>query len=418
MPWCVGPPCSAVWLLTAGAISLVADKPIQEGAFGWLAFGLLWGLAFLWFLATWLYGRQAGGQVLLDCGPHPTRTLFLFMAFIFLFTGITGLSASKTLGRAAPIFGISFGLYWFIIATGRLQVRETGIWQYWSLLPWAKIGSYRWANDSTLLLRTKGALSFLFRGALPVPSEHQDAVDQLLQKYCAVRPAAPAAPARSRPEKILIWLAILCLTVFLLVPCLAGVSLLVPMLARQKAVTKEAPPLAVPEGSAIDVAPEATAEKPMADGKGLDEWKRLSVGDLGTETRVKAMQAFAEFGGAGRTEEALVAIKAALQQPQKKEVIRAGYQALVRLGPPTLPLLLDGLQSQQADVRRIVARESRLYSPSNDPSQRIVPEEVVSALIRATRIPTLPSVVKPAMRWDSSGKEAQARGMPIRSSLR
>ena len=105
----------AVWLLTAGATSLVADKPIQEGAFGWLAFGLLWGLALLWFLATWLYGRQAGGQVLLDCGPHPTRTLFLFMAFIFLFTGITGLSASKILGRLLPSLGFpsdSIGSSW------------------------------------------------------------------------------------------------------------------------------------------------------------------------------------------------------------------------------------------------------------------------------------------------------------------
>ena len=56
------------------------------------------------------------------------------------------------------------------------------------------------------------------------------------------RPVALVSPAQSRPQRILVWLAILCLTMFLLVPiCAVGIGLLVPLLARQKSpVTKKA----------------------------------------------------------------------------------------------------------------------------------------------------------------------------------
>lgn len=180
----------AFLLSIAGVISLVSGKPIRE-SYG-TAIAILWGLITVWFFAAWIYGRQTGGQVVLDCGPHPARKLFLINAVIFLFLGVTGgfagtSAASKVLG---PVFGISFTLYWVIMATGRLHMRETGIWLYWSLLRWSKIDSYSWANDCTLLLKTKGALSSLGRGALPVPPEHKEAVEQLLQKHCPVRPPA------------------------------------------------------------------------------------------------------------------------------------------------------------------------------------------------------------------------------------
>ncbi|HVC92842.1 MAG TPA: hypothetical protein VND64_04080 [Pirellulales bacterium] len=87
------------------------------------------------------------------------------------------------------VFGITFAVYWLIMATGRLQIRENGIWQYWSLLKWGKIGSFHWASDSTLLMRAKGPLSW-FQGALPVPPEHKQAVEEFLAKRCQQR--APA----------------------------------------------------------------------------------------------------------------------------------------------------------------------------------------------------------------------------------
>ena len=143
------------------------------------------------FLGAWMYGRAGGGRILLDCGPHPTRKLFLFNAVLFLVLGITGgfagNSVSKAFGIAGPAFGVSFGVYWLIIATGRLQVRENGIWAYWGLLRWKKIASYRWADDGTLMMKTRGGLSFLRRGALPVPSEHTQAFDDLLAKHCPAK---------------------------------------------------------------------------------------------------------------------------------------------------------------------------------------------------------------------------------------
>ena len=72
------------------------------------------------------------------------------------------------------------------MATGRLQIREGGLWTYWGLLRWEKIESLQWSGDSTLMVKAKSRLPFLGRGALPVPPEQKQAVNELLQKYCPV----------------------------------------------------------------------------------------------------------------------------------------------------------------------------------------------------------------------------------------
>jgi hypothetical protein len=175
-----------VWLAIAFVIWWVADKSILVSFV--LAFAAFWYSIFLIFLGTWLYGQSSGGRVLLDCGPHPTRVLFLVNAVLFPFVGLTiGLADTSFLSRfsiAGPIFGVSFAVYWLIMATGRLQIRENGIWVYWALLRWDKIGSYYWASDSTLMVRAKGRLSSLLQGALPVPPEHKQAVDEFLVEHC------------------------------------------------------------------------------------------------------------------------------------------------------------------------------------------------------------------------------------------
>jgi HEAT repeat protein len=128
---------------------------------------------------------------------------------------------------------------------------------------------------------------------------------------------------------------------------------------------------------------EATAE-PTYDGRTMDEWRRLAVSDLSHETRAQAMEAFEAFARAGRRDEAIAAIKSALEQPQARTAIRAGYNALVRLAPAADPLLLEGLRSEQAETRRIVVKELGSYLPSREGDERVVPEEVLCALIRAT----------------------------------
>ncbi|MCY2990437.1 MAG: hypothetical protein NTY19_21550 [Planctomycetota bacterium] len=179
------------WLSLA-VVFLLATGQSLSASFA-LAFAVLWCLIFLAFVWTWLYGRRSAGRVLLDCGPHPTRKLFLFHAVLFLLLGLTGgfsvSSVSKLLGIAGPVFGVSFAAYWLIMATGRLQVRENGLWQYYGLLRWNKIASYRWAEDATLLVRSKGSSAW-FHGALPVPPEHRQAVEELLSKHCSTQPTA------------------------------------------------------------------------------------------------------------------------------------------------------------------------------------------------------------------------------------
>lgn len=188
-------PTFVVWGLIAAAVVLIFEQPIIRSM--GIAVGAIGIVALAVFFGSWLYGRSVGGRVLLDCGPHPTRGLFLLEAAFFLGLGLLfGAEAifkwieapdqppgEFAFGIALPAFMIVFVPYWLILATGRLQVREGGVWQYWALLGWNKIGSYRWANDATLLVRAKGFFSF-FQGALPVPPEQKQAVEELLAKNC------------------------------------------------------------------------------------------------------------------------------------------------------------------------------------------------------------------------------------------
>ena len=155
------------WLAVAKLISSFSLKPLTESF--WLAWAFLWVLIFLLFLGTWLYGLNSRGRVLLDCGPHPARVLFLINAALFLVIGLgfAGSSSSKFIAMASPVFGTSFGIYWLIMASGRLQIREAGLWQYWALLRWDKIDSVRWSGDSTLMVQAKTYFPFLGRALYP-----------------------------------------------------------------------------------------------------------------------------------------------------------------------------------------------------------------------------------------------------------
>jgi hypothetical protein len=138
------------------------------------------------FTGGWFYGRTHRGPVLLDCGAHPTRWLFFLKAAFFLFLGWN--SGSETFTEnfniyrtGVGVFFAAFSLYWLVMASGRLQICENGLWLYWGLMPWHKIGHYEWKND-TLLLRSKARFALLRKGAVPVSSVDQPSVEELLQK--------------------------------------------------------------------------------------------------------------------------------------------------------------------------------------------------------------------------------------------
>jgi len=158
--------CSVI----AASITVIYRQSLSDSLD--FAVKIAWGLALLAFFGTWLYDRANAGHVLLDCGRQPTLNLMLFCA---------GLSLILALMNGRPIFNISFAALSLIVATGRLQVRENGIWLYASLLRWHRIGSYCWADDATLIVKRRGPFGF-FSGALSVPPEHRKAIEGFLSE--------------------------------------------------------------------------------------------------------------------------------------------------------------------------------------------------------------------------------------------
>jgi hypothetical protein len=192
----IGTAMLVVWGIITAAVVMIFEQPIFRtiGVSG----AAIVLLAQLVFFATWFYGRSVAGPVLLDCGPHPTWWLFMLNAALFVLLGLmNGLDPILKLIEAPeatwttilfsigwPVIMILLVPYWLVMASGRLQMRENGIWQYWGLLRWSKIDSYRFANDATLMIRAKGFLSSRIQGALPVPPEQMQAVEELLANHC------------------------------------------------------------------------------------------------------------------------------------------------------------------------------------------------------------------------------------------
>lgn len=190
---------AVVAVLTFG-IAAISGRTLRDS--GAVAFAILWATVFAFFVSTFLIARARRGAILLDCGHHPTRALFVFNAVLyglafFVLGGGFASGAFDKFGIASALFGITFSVYWVLMSLGRLQFVENGIWQYWSLLKWQKVASYEWEGDAnpTLMLQTKTMFPFLGRGALPVPLEHKEAVSRLLEQYVAKTSASPSDPA-------------------------------------------------------------------------------------------------------------------------------------------------------------------------------------------------------------------------------
>ena len=172
----------ASWLLLAWAIEFLAGRPVDYVRP--ISYALLCGLIFVVFFVSWLRELSKKGTALLDCGPHPTQRAFSLIGILFLIASVAGFTVWPELPTAvAAAFGIAFGMYWLVMASGRLQVCDNGIWVYWGLLPWNKISSYQWSGDSTFLYEVNRPV-LLSRGALPVPPQHRDEFDRLLRAHC------------------------------------------------------------------------------------------------------------------------------------------------------------------------------------------------------------------------------------------
>lgn len=167
-----------VWLVER-AIILTTET---QGRDVWhAAFVATWWFFLLFSLARRMYCLSIAGRILLDCGPLPRRLLWLVGG---VFTGLMSCLLSYPVLSIDFWFSVSIAAYFLIASFGRLQLREKGIFQYWGLLQWRKIASYRWAEDATLLVKQKSLLSL--QAALCFPPEQKQAVDTMLNELCPI----------------------------------------------------------------------------------------------------------------------------------------------------------------------------------------------------------------------------------------
>lgn len=178
-----------VCIVVALGLSLFIHRDRRELLF--MAFCFVAALTLVAFPVAWLRDVCTKGQIVFDCGPHPARLLFFFNCVIMAVLGVVACFSTTFLAPSYLRYGLAFAfassLFNLILAFGRLQVTENGIWQYWGLLRWREVASWHWAKDNTLLLTATGRFAFLRRGALPVPPQCRDAVDDLLSRYCPVQ---------------------------------------------------------------------------------------------------------------------------------------------------------------------------------------------------------------------------------------
>jgi len=173
--------------LIARLISSISHRSLADSYR--LAWPFFWGLFLLLFLSTWLYGLNARGRILLDCGPNQERVPPLILGALGLVSG----ALSMAMGFSGGFGGVRCRIRCSGSQSGPLSSFRPqagfrfgrGIWQYFWLLRWEKIGSCRLSEDSTLTIVKKTRLPFLGRGALPVPPEQQQALVELLQKHCS-----------------------------------------------------------------------------------------------------------------------------------------------------------------------------------------------------------------------------------------
>jgi hypothetical protein len=116
---------------------------------------MLLGLSLIWFFANWLHGLVNRGALILNCYSNPIQNRLLVQSgfWFILCTYIARAITSEPEHLVAPIFGIAFPTYLFILAKGRFQVREHGIWRGAELVQWDQVGSCSLSEDSTLLRR-------------------------------------------------------------------------------------------------------------------------------------------------------------------------------------------------------------------------------------------------------------------------
>ena len=145
------------------------------------------------FIFTWLRHKKQAGSVLVDLGRTKLQKGLLFGGGCFVVSSIGSVVTSFL--DAEGVLGIkevSFGLLWlfsgvvmFLQGLSHLEIRKGGIFYLGNFFKWEKIESHVWEGENglTLTLLVRKLLPFGRTLSLPIPANHKEAVENLLERY-------------------------------------------------------------------------------------------------------------------------------------------------------------------------------------------------------------------------------------------
>lgn len=148
------------------------------------------------YLAVLLRRRAQAGDTLLEIGrPRGGLVIGVVGTGCGLLVGASSIFKAITDDQpeiAARIKDLSSGPFWIVLGSclalfwlSKWSIRETGIIFYGVVLKWARIESFHWDKDkhSILALRIKRRFPLWRTVNMPVPSEKQEAVTEILQQH-------------------------------------------------------------------------------------------------------------------------------------------------------------------------------------------------------------------------------------------
>lgn len=181
-------PYLALFILLVFAIFLIPNKGIWK-SFGIIFEVLFFGSVFICFL-KFLYGRITGGPLLVDVGSGPLAKLFFFAIISLLlilvpdvWTAILSGGLERLLSRDF-LYHSTLLLFNLLLFTGRIQIRQNGIWNYTELIRWDDLEAFYWDPDvpSVLVFRLRSRSGSSSGREVRIRVENEYQIDNFLKR--------------------------------------------------------------------------------------------------------------------------------------------------------------------------------------------------------------------------------------------
>ena len=121
--------------------------------------------------------RRRRGKLIVDCGPGPFRAAMIGLSVIFSLT-FSNRAVEELQGFS--IFLATFPLFFLASCCGRLKIYEEGLWIYFGLMEWCRIGGYEWSEDGAKLLLRGKKFEKWMTSEIPIAPQHRDVISQCL----------------------------------------------------------------------------------------------------------------------------------------------------------------------------------------------------------------------------------------------